>query len=399
MVNILRHLSSPIAVVLVLFSSSALSEVRINGFASFVGGLTTSEEESRNLINGAVSDTTFISDAPTLGTYNDKLSFRPDSIFGIQVFADLMDGLSVTGQITGAGGEDFDANIAWAYFTYEFNESFAVLMGRQRMPLFLYSDSLDVGYSYHWIRPPVDAVGVPVDDYEGIQLRYTSSTDNWDSSFQFYTGSSSAVSPTLGSFGLDNTAGLVAYTSNGWLQLRATYLLTDAYFNSPLITTGGMPQNQESAVETSFAGIAVHATFDELFVISEYVVIDFDDPLGGDDTLGDKHRDSYYVSAGYRVSAFTPHITFSVREVEQSEQSRLLIQTQDTKTETWTIGLRWDFHSNAVFKVEYLTKTDESDDFIKNNAGIGNTFAGGYTGGRGDAEEVDLFTFGVDIVF
>lgn len=91
---------------------ASAADVNINSFASIVGGQTLSEGDLRTAgtLNG--ENAVFISDAPSIGIYDDDISFKPDTIFGLQISSQLGDGLSVTGQITGAGGEDFDANIA-----------------------------------------------------------------------------------------------------------------------------------------------------------------------------------------------------------------------------------------------------------------------------------------------
>ncbi len=271
-------------------------------------------------------------------------------------------------------------------------------MGRQRTPLFFYSDFLDIGYSYHWIRPPVETVG-STHDFEGVRFLYSTSTDDWNSQFQIYKGASFAISPSLGAFGANDSLGFVAYTSNDWFQIRGTYVTTKIYFENSALTTDGKVLDKDNPVKTEFFGAAIHATFDNLFVVTEYVYTDFDVPLAADVSLGEKSRTGYYISSGYLIGNFTPHITYSVQISESSKQSLFLNNSQDVKTQAWTIGLRWDFHNNAVFKVEYLSRSDESDDFIKNEAGVGQAITGAYTGGRGDYGEIDVFNFGVDLIF
>jgi hypothetical protein len=135
-------------------SSAQAAEVRINGFASIVAGKTFSEGTDNTSAGSAKGESTFQADQPTQGTYDSTLDFKPDTVYGLQFTADLGDKLSVTGQLTGAGGEDFETKVTWAYATYELNENWTVQAGRQRIPLFFYSDFLDVGYAYHWMRPP-----------------------------------------------------------------------------------------------------------------------------------------------------------------------------------------------------------------------------------------------------
>lgn len=56
--------------------------------------------------------------------------------------------LSVTGQLV-ARGDTSEVKAEWLYLSYQFNPNLRINVGRQRMPLFLYSDYMDVGYAYH----------------------------------------------------------------------------------------------------------------------------------------------------------------------------------------------------------------------------------------------------------
>ncbi|HAM20379.1 MAG TPA: topoisomerase IV, partial [Alteromonas macleodii] len=118
-----------------LLATPALADIQINGFANLIGGMTLDDDES-------VYD------------YDSDFNFDPASVFGLQVRGDVSDKLSATAQLVGRGSEDYDADFEWAYMTYMLNNNFNISAGRLRMPLFKYSASLDIGYSYHWLTPP-----------------------------------------------------------------------------------------------------------------------------------------------------------------------------------------------------------------------------------------------------
>lgn len=42
---------------------------------------------------------------------------------------------------------------------------------RLRTPQYAHSDALDIGYSYPWVRPPVEMYNLPLDNYEGFTVR------------------------------------------------------------------------------------------------------------------------------------------------------------------------------------------------------------------------------------
>lgn len=382
-----KTLLTPCLLAATIATSAQAADVRFNGFASVVAGMTTSEGTAivRNAMNPAIidgtTDATFVADNPSSGVYDDDISFKPDTIFGLQVSADLGNGLSVTGQFTGAGGEDFDANVAWAYISYELNESWTMVAGRQRLPFFFYSDFLDVGYAYHWMRPPVETQ-VAVDTLDGIQFRHESSLGSWDTRVQLYGGASNNDSEAIGDeANLENAVGAVFYASNDWLQLRATHMVTDFYLETAGEAFG---QGEDDAVDADFTGLAAHMTFGNAFIVAEYVTYEFDDAI---QPVGWTTYEGAYISGGYRIGDFTPHITFSTenQEIEDSVYAAAGLTDGDDASESITVGVRWDFHPQAAFKVEYQTRSDESDNNIE-----------AY---YGDRNEVDVISAGFDVIF
>lgn len=371
---------------IVLSGTVDAADLRFNGFASIVAGKTLSEGSSflrgnpPSMVIGS-EDAVFQSDSPTSGIYDNDVSFKPDTIFGLQISADLADGLSVTGQITGSGGEDFDANIAWAYISYELNQSWTMVAGRQRIPLFFYSDFLDVGYAYHWVRVPTETQ-IPMDTLDGIQLRHTGVVGDWDTRIQLYGGSSDNKTENLGdTLALDNAAGAVFYASNDWLQLRATHVVADFFLEE----TGDLfGQGDSDPVDSHFTGIAAHLSLGSGFIVGEYVTYTFEDAI---QPIGWTTFDGAYISAGYRLGDFTPHITYSTenQEIEDSVFAAFGLTDGDQGSDSVTLGIRWDFHPQAAFKLEYQTRADESDENIK-----------AY---YGDSNEVDLVSAGFDVIF
>ncbi len=370
------------SIALAAAGSVQAADMRINGFISVVAGKTLSEGDNIRNSNGKATVT---ADNPTDGIYDDDLDFKPDSIYGLQISSNLGEGLSVTGQITGAGGEDFEAKVSWAYVSYALNDEWTVNAGRQRLPFFFYSDFLDVGYAYHWMRAPTETQ-VPFDTLDGVQFTWQGLTGDWDSRVQIYAGSSEAETAGTGVIGLDNAIGAVFYTSNDWLQLRATYM-TSEFWGEDLPT-----QTEDNPVDVWFGGLTAHATFGNTFVVAEYVTYEFDDAIEG---AGWTDYEGAYISLGHRINDFTPHITFSTykQDVENAVPVNAagtpliaqLLPKSTEESEAITIGVRWDFHPSAAFKMEYTIRSDESKSDFK--------------AAYGDRNDVDLISAGVDVIF
>jgi len=385
--------ASIMAAGLTLGATAQAADVRINGFMSVVGGTTLSEGTARSHLTGAESKSTFTADSVTLGVYDDDISFKPDTNYGIQISSNLGSGLSVTGQITGNGGEDFEANVAWAYISYDLSDTWTLQAGRQRLPLFYYSDFLDVAYAYHWLRTPQQTAGALIDTFEGVKFSYANTTDNWDWNFSAFGGAGDEDIGQGFTGKMEDMMGLVGKVGNDWLQLRASYATMDLEIGDGAFSTNGVVQGtDDNPAEYSFFGLASHMTFDNVFVVAEYTFAEVDEPFGADfGASGFTEDTGWYISSGIRLGSVTPHITYGnrVSDLTQIFGTTTLFETE---VSYWTLGARWDFHPSAAAKLEYTSQSDDSDDFAKNTAG---PLGAGY----GDTYEVDVISIGIDVIF
>lgn len=416
-----KKLERPCVLLLALtaYSAAEAADIRFNGFASLAGGRTFNEGSTRfnsiivdpatDLANGIIAtsgdfNSTYLADRITVGVYDDDWSFRPDTSYGLQVTADAGHGLTVVGQITGNGGENFDANIAWAYVAYDFNENFRLTVGRQRTPLFYYSDFFDVAYAYHWVRPPQELAASDFDTYEGVKLRWTTLAGNVDLATEVFAGSASETINTGSGVEFENQIGISITGTYDWLTLRGQYSQADLIIDNPTLTAISGQGTDEDPIPGVLAGLAANMDFGNYFIIGEYTISPVEDPVypefgirGIDGTVG------WYLSAGLRLGSVTPHITYSEETIDYTEFVGDLsftvqpfpfltgeVEKYQSKREAWTIGIRWDFHPSAAFKAEYLTRADKSDDYFKNSAG---------QFGYGEPGKVDLLTFSLDVLF
>lgn len=343
------------------------ADIKINGFASVTGGQTLSEGKV------PTGKSTYFVDGSTGGTYDDSISFKPDSIYGLQFRSDLGSGLSATGQVVGSGGGDFDAKVKWAYISYEFAGETTLAAGRMRLPLYFYSEYLDVRYAYHWIRGPADTYTLPISEYEGLSLEHQYSLGNWDGRLKLFGGSGDNNLygfPGEAPFEVNDMIGVAATIGNDWLTLRAIALQQDTN------------REGDDPSDSQFSGLAAKAQFGNFMAMAEYTRYEFDTPLLAVDAIGVNQGISSYVSLAYTLGALTPHITYSERE---TNVELIGLGDLDAANDTWTLGVRWDFHPSAALKVEYNSSSDESDS--------------GYTAIAGEQFEVDNVAVGVDVIF
>lgn len=112
--------------------------------------------------------------------YGETLTGRSDTIFALQINSQLTEATSFTSQVASEGYSsgsysDFEPNINWLFLSHQFTPSIRGRLGRLRMPLYMYSESLSVGYSYPWVRPPVDVYRPELtvfSNYEGVDINF-----------------------------------------------------------------------------------------------------------------------------------------------------------------------------------------------------------------------------------
>jgi hypothetical protein len=372
----MKNTLAAIIVALGATSTLALADTQIKGFASVVAGITTDVDTS-------------------LFGYNDKLSFKPESLFALQVSSDLGEGLSATAQIMSRGENDYSANFEWAYLSYEISDNAQINAGRLRIPFYRYSDFLDVGYAYNWNRPPSSVYNSIFSTYDGVSYVYSNALGSVDSSVQIIAGSHSSETD-VGSAKLDNLMGVNWTLNYDWLTARVGYFVADVTVelnNEGLIS---IINSLDSVGLTSVADtIRVDEDFGDFFAVG--LSVDYNDFLfdfelissGTEDAIA-AGQDSSYVSVGYRFSELTILATVETREdgVDDSLYGQVpsayapldayvdaAFTGQEIQQDIVSVGARYNFHPSAALKFDYTSSETN------------------------DADAVNVFTVGVDLVF
>ena len=153
----------------VLVPIAHANDLNINGFLSVGANILDDDKAS---IAGA----------------DNQGGFKQDTVLGLQVQKQINDTTSATGQLVSRGSDDYSTEAAWAFVTYAANDDLDLRMGRLRIPFFQYSDFLEVGYAFNWVRPPSEVYRVPFSSLDGIDLTQRFSSGNIDGSVQVYYG-------------------------------------------------------------------------------------------------------------------------------------------------------------------------------------------------------------------
>jgi hypothetical protein len=336
---------------------AAHADVNISGFGQVVAGTT-------------------LDDGSSLFGYDDEVDFRPESLFAVQVRADLNEQFSATAQIVARGNEDFDPEFAWAYIGWRPNDAISVKLGRQRTPFYRYSDYLEVGYAYPWLRPPEAVYNLGgFANYEGINAAWNVSAGSWESTAQFVYGSldtETTISGATADAGYDQFIGATFETvHDGWLTLRVGYFTADVLLAPEALAPlfAGLRASGLGAVadklevngdKGSFLGVGFEVDRSNVVVIGEYVRVEVEDSFIAE-------RKEWYLTAGYRFGTVLPTYTYGERNNDSDTSVLALVPPQapifatvagvallDQLDATYnSIGVRWDFAKNVAFKADY----------------------------------------------
>lgn len=244
------------------------------------------------------------------------------------------------------GADDFNANVEWAYLSYEVNDEWTIQAGKKRLPLFYYSDFFDVGYAYTWMRPPADLYTWQIFNYNGINALYSDSWGDWSVSGNVYAGSEDDSDNKLLTEFFNraptreiwkNIIGGVFTLGYEWFEARITHM---RYKNERYVSGERTMFGDQDYRDGKFYGLSLNADMGSWFVLSELNRLN----LAGSDF------DSRMLTAGFRIDSLTPYVAYSTFALKGGGGE---------EHDTTSLGLRWDFHSSAAFKIQWDKVTDE----------------------------------------
>jgi len=334
------------------------------------------------------------------GQTND--SWRGDQLskFGAQLSYGITDTLGVTVQATAKAQQDeWKANLEWAYLSLQANDQLMLRAGRLRSPVYMYSESLDVGYSYPWLRLPDEVYSqVQVTNYEGVDAVYTMPLSYGSVTFQLAGGQAKNRDYYAYDEQFDIDYGKlfgasVSLASNDFGTLRIGYVEADIKTDiSGTVDVGGGMMRTLSLLDLDkekgkFTSIGYQYDNGTWVSSNEWTsrMIENDDM---------ESIDSFYLMGGRRFGDFLPHVTYAQLDDNGGRQS------------SWTLGLNYQAAPTVVIKGEYKrvdTKNGYDGVFTRNAQEVFDNAAydlsGGAVGAPARNYDGDIVSVGVDFVF
>jgi hypothetical protein len=216
----------------------------------------------------------------------------------------------------------YKPTIEWANLKYEATPDLSIRLGRSVMPSFLYSDTRKIGYSFEWVRPPMEVYSlVPISKNDGI-----------DANYRFHLGElTETVQANYGALDTKEVDGSTTHAHNQWgvydmleigsLTAHATYHqthldLTALHSFFEAFRAFGPPgsaiaDRYECAGKiASTLGLGASVDPGRWFVAGEWARTDRRCFVGA--------QSAAYLSAGYRVQELTPYVTLAQLRVQSA---------------------------------------------------------------------------------
>ncbi|ASP38877.1 hypothetical protein CHH28_09360 [Bacterioplanes sanyensis] len=333
-----------VASALTVSSTAIANDLRINGFMNVTAGHLSSEDVS-------------------LGGYDNGVMFDPDTLVGLQLAKQVNDTTSATVQLISRGSDDFDTEASWAYVTYSASDNTDLRIGRLRTPYFHYSDFLEVGYAYNWIRPPALVYRLDIfSSINGVDATHRFSVGDADAMVQLYTG---RYQDELSGYqsDLEKAVGLVASVTKGSLSIRASYHQADFSMDVDPSQAGPNGRSLDNlAAAAAQAGVGDDFLVDMSTAKFYQASVSYDDGASSviaewtaleQETAAFIDDSAYLVSAAHRFGTLTGHLTYVMAEDDlESGTVGSFQKLAESKESSIIVGVRYDYDSSTAVKFD-----------------------------------------------
>jgi hypothetical protein len=319
------------------------SSFRLSGFLSVVGGQVFGGSSQDRLESKPEFDCPcYVADWANAGVYGQKFTLKPESRIGVQADVTLARQLDFTAQLMSRGTEP-KPDLEWAYLTYRIDGQWDVQAGRKRIPLYFYSASQDIGYSYPWIGAPPELYGWEVTNYNGASVRYRGNAAGASLVASVFAGEESVKEARIykiyeaEDFDVKwkNILGGDLELSGGWWTARLIYLQSKN-------TLTGRESLATYNHDMQAYGAAFNADFGPWFILSEAGV-----NRRKYDSGNYLRTPSLTVGAGYRAGKWTPFLNYA--------QYRDITDIPDygpANWKRWSFTLCHDLTSSSALKAQ-----------------------------------------------
>jgi hypothetical protein len=305
----------------------------------------------------------------------ENFDYKTDSKLGLQGTFAPTSWLSGTAQVLAEerNSSAITTQFEWAYLKVQPSADLSIRYGKMELPLFLVSDSRNVGYTTTWLRAPNAVYGEALfDTYEGGDIIYKLELGKYTVTAHALLGTPNPVTQLGGPasaqfftghhmYGYDVTADLDIVT------VRASLLTLDYR------TYAGGALNQDGKYHFYNVGVAYDRN--NIIAQGEFIELRTDDPTD--------NINGWYVMGGYRMDKWVPYLIYASSHRNQAGGG--IVPELNGSTES--IGVRLDAFKSVDFKAQFdhARTFDYNTPFINVQPGFKN--------------KANIFSLAADFVF
>jgi hypothetical protein len=336
------------------------------------------------------------------GQTNDGWRGDQLSKLAVQLRYGITDTLSVTGQLgTKPVQDSWEAGPGNLYLAWEASDNLTLRGGRLGTPIYMYSETLNVGFSYPWLRLPEEVYSlVQLTSHDGGDVLYNRSTDIGTLSFQVAGGQAIkrdhyALDDMQELDYRDVFAANLALSTDNFGTFRVGYAEADLQITLDETITnvfGAQEKVQFNALDAQkgkFSSLGHQYDNGTWLSAAEAVKLTIEQ----DD---DAETNAFYIMGGRRFGDYLAHLTYGQLDESSGRQVSM------------TYGLNYNITPTVTLKGEYkrvdTSQGDESIGVFKANAqqsydnGAYQKF-NGVVGAPLGTHDADIFSVGVDFIF
>lgn len=357
-----RRFIGHVLLCLMPFCNAHAVDFKYSGFGSVIAGYTSGSCTPDNTMSDRYNSscTRFIADWAHAGVYTPNLDYRPESKLGVQGTLLFSQSVSFTTQLVARAADVSQIDLEWAYLTFDINPDWTVQAGRKRLPIYYYSDSQDVGFSYPWLRLPPDIYGWDAVNYNGASATYRRTIGTWSLKADAFAGNESTKNSSYAKLFYNepktidwtNIVGASAEFNRAWLTFRLTFIhsgyqqIDQATGNRDIWPSGNNTGKQ------NIYGASLNVDTEHLLVRSEYSVFDRSN--------FQYTSRAWMIGVGSPLGKWTPMMTAS----SYAETTPFPDGYVPSNWHTLSLSLRYDLTASSALKLQLDRLRDGPNTFM-----------------------------------
>jgi len=270
--------------------------------------------------------------------------------------------------------KDFTLKEDWVFIKYQASKNTSFRFGKLRLPIWLISDYLDVGYLYPWTESPIEVYSQSsFNNGNGISAQHIFRFDSFDLKAElFFTNSNFTQEFTANTFGVGIAEDFTVMNVEAnfeWLLLKATHAYANDVKGNTFVS-GGVPGTDARLkipfdTKYKFTNIAIKIDKRGWEVYSEFA------QSGSNSSIQEAIFKAQYLTIGRRINKLFVYLSYNIylydfRKSYSVTSNSVTVTTPEYESNQNSIhfGTNYQLSSNTIFKVQVSKySVDESNTY------------------------------------